>query len=61
MLGEDADRKTARVVRTIKACPTYLLPADQEARLPLRSAVLHLGWCDWDGTTVSVSSPMTIR
>jgi transposase len=34
----------ARVVRTIKARPVDLLPADKEAMLPLPPAVLHLGW-----------------
>lgn len=34
----------ARLVRTIKARPVDLLPADQAAMLPLPPAVLHLGW-----------------
>jgi transposase len=34
----------SRVVRTIKARPVDLLPADQAAMLPLPPAVMHLGW-----------------
>jgi transposase len=34
----------SRVVRTTKARPVDLLPADQAAMLPLPPAVMHLGW-----------------